>query len=290
MKIIKKINNNVAVGLDSNENEIVVFGKGIGFHAMPYELKDLSRIERTYYNIEHRYYKLLNEIPENVFLYVNKLLDVAKKEIKGDLNPNLVFILADHLNFAIMRNRKNMDIPLPYSYELEYQYPKLNKISSWFVKKINEKMHTTLGKGEITSITMHFLNALEGSEKEYNKRDESDYISSIIKNVTTIIENFYDIQIDKKSFYYFRFKNHIKFFVHREKYSKDIENSGEELFEEIKKAYPHLYECVVKVDDYFAEEFQKHCSEKELLYLMLHIQQLYKKEDCNRKGITPEEQ
>ena len=31
MKIIKKINNNVAVGLDSNENEIVVFGKESAF-------------------------------------------------------------------------------------------------------------------------------------------------------------------------------------------------------------------------------------------------------------------
>ena len=60
MRIIKKINNNVAVGLDSNGNEIVVFGKGIGFPEMPYELKELSKIDRTYYNIDHKYYKLLN--------------------------------------------------------------------------------------------------------------------------------------------------------------------------------------------------------------------------------------
>ena len=67
-----------------------------------------------------------------------------------------------------------MDIPLPYSYELEYEYPKLTKIAAWFVKKINERMHTTLEKGEITSITMHFLNALEGERiKDCQRENDS---------------------------------------------------------------------------------------------------------------------
>ena len=31
MKVVKKINNNVAICLDSNNCELVAFGKGIGF-------------------------------------------------------------------------------------------------------------------------------------------------------------------------------------------------------------------------------------------------------------------
>ena len=56
-----------------------------------------------------------------------------------------------------------MDISLPYSYELEYEYPLLTKISKWMVKKTNEELDTHLPKGEVTSITMHFINALEGT-------------------------------------------------------------------------------------------------------------------------------
>ena len=48
MKIIKKINTSAAIALDSMGREIVVFGKGIGFPAVPYELEDLSLIERTF--------------------------------------------------------------------------------------------------------------------------------------------------------------------------------------------------------------------------------------------------
>lgn len=121
MRIIKKINNNVAVGLDSNGNEIVVFGKGIGFPEMPYELKELSKIDRTYYNIDHKYYKLLNEVSEEVFFFVNKLLDIAKKEIDGDLNPNHCFCSFRSYYFAIIRIRKNMDIPLPYSCDFRHR-------------------------------------------------------------------------------------------------------------------------------------------------------------------------
>ena len=38
MKVIKKINNNVALCLDGNQRELIAFGKGIGFKPIPYEL------------------------------------------------------------------------------------------------------------------------------------------------------------------------------------------------------------------------------------------------------------
>ena len=51
MEITRKINNNVALGVDSNGREIVVCGKGIGFPKMPYTLTDMSQVQRTYYDI-----------------------------------------------------------------------------------------------------------------------------------------------------------------------------------------------------------------------------------------------
>ena len=64
MKVIKKINNNVAICLDNNNNELIAFGKGIGFQKVPYELTDISKIERTYYGVNSSYISLINEIPE----------------------------------------------------------------------------------------------------------------------------------------------------------------------------------------------------------------------------------
>lgn len=38
MEVYKKINNNVALARDAKGRELVVFGKGIGFASMPYEI------------------------------------------------------------------------------------------------------------------------------------------------------------------------------------------------------------------------------------------------------------
>lgn len=44
MIIVKKINNNVAMARDYRGNELVVFGRGIGFHETPYYLEDESTL------------------------------------------------------------------------------------------------------------------------------------------------------------------------------------------------------------------------------------------------------
>lgn len=62
MKIIKKINNNVALAQDARGNDLVVFGKGVGFPPMPCELKDLSNVQRTFYDVSRRYIDLLHRV------------------------------------------------------------------------------------------------------------------------------------------------------------------------------------------------------------------------------------
>ena len=47
MKVIKNINNNILLCLDSRNNEVVAFGKGIGFTKPPYDVP-LSKIDRTF--------------------------------------------------------------------------------------------------------------------------------------------------------------------------------------------------------------------------------------------------
>lgn len=101
MKVIKKINNNVAVCLDNNEHELIAFGKGIGFPAMPYELLDLSLITRTYYGVDPNYFGLVQEIDESIFEVCAVIIDYARNCIESNLNPNVVFTLADHINFAM---------------------------------------------------------------------------------------------------------------------------------------------------------------------------------------------
>lgn len=62
MKLVKKINNNFAVAVDDNGEEVVVYGKGIGFQKMPCVLSDLSLISRSYYNVDPKYLSMIGSI------------------------------------------------------------------------------------------------------------------------------------------------------------------------------------------------------------------------------------
>lgn len=275
MKIIKKINNNVAIGLDGRGKELIVFGKGIGFPKIPYVLTDLSKIERTFYDIEPQYYGLLQELPEDIIRVASKMVLRIKNQVDKNLNPNLVFILADHINFAVERARKGLDISLPYSYELEYEHPELTKLSAFFVKNIRKRYQVFLPRGEITSITMHILNAMEGTS---GKLEEKESSGMIIRKVTDIIEEHFDIQIDKESFNYFRFKNHMKYFVDRKSRKEEFMDQNQELYDSMKKSYSETYECVLKINDYIADIFHERCSSEEMLYFIIHVNRLYMKE------------
>lgn len=102
MKVIKNINNNVSLCLDSNNNEVVAFGKGIGFTKPPYEV-DLDKIQRTYYGIDPTYINMINDIPEDILDISDKIINYARMKLENPVNSNIVITLADHINFAIQR-------------------------------------------------------------------------------------------------------------------------------------------------------------------------------------------
>lgn len=101
IRIIKKINTSAVLALDSAGREVIVLGKGLGFPATPYELEDLSRIDRTFYNVDPRYLGMITEIPQPILLASAEIAELAEDELDCRLNPNLPFTLADHLHFAV---------------------------------------------------------------------------------------------------------------------------------------------------------------------------------------------
>ena len=154
------------------------------------------------------------------------------------------------------------------------------------IVNINAKYQVCLDKGEVTSITMHLLNALEGKTNQDDQQHQSQ-ITRIIKNVTKIIEDYFGIVLDKNDFNYFRFKIHLKYYVLRKENNEEfMDGNIDELYDNMKNTYPDIYNCVYNIDQYLYKEFKKSCTSNELLYLMIHVTRLCTREDCNRKGIT----
>lgn len=278
MKVIKKINNNVAICVDNHQRELIAFGNGIGFPKTPYELRDLSQVKRTYYGIDSSYLNLIDEIPENIFEISARIVDIARSYINCELNNNIVFTLADHIHFAIERHQKNMNIKNPLIYDIQYFYEKEIEIGELAVKMIARDLKIYLPKDEAGNIALHFINA-ESMVQQDSQYDENDII---INDLTDLLEKELNIHIKRDDFNYSRFVSHLQYLLRRKDINKQISSGNVKLFMKVKDEFPQIYQCILKMKDYIIEKLHWTPNEEELLYLMLHVNRLYAREDCYR--------
>lgn len=124
MLILKKINNNVALAASDDGREVVVFGKGIGFHEMPYELADESLIQRKFYNVPESLQDMVGTLPDDVLLAASDIACFASQQLGCKLSGGLPFILADHLQFAVQRDDDQLSAPNPLEHEVAFIYPR----------------------------------------------------------------------------------------------------------------------------------------------------------------------
>lgn len=278
MRVIKSINNNVAICEDSKGRELIAFGKGIGFNKEPYQIVDLSIVDRTYYGVNPSYLDLIGEIPEKIFEITAKIVDVAVGYMDCDFNSNIVFTLADHIHFAIERNKKNMILKNPLGNDVRYFYEKEMEMGEIAVKMIQRSLKIRLPKEEAVYIALHFINAEAMSQKE-NEYEGNDLV---IEDITRIIEDVLNIRVQKKDFNYSRFVTHMQYLLKRKDVGACISSDNIKMYEEMIREYPDIYRCVLKIKDYIIEKLHWEPNDEELLYLILHINRLYAREDCNR--------
>lgn len=282
MKLLKKINNNFALAFDSKGEEVIVSGKGIGFYKMPCIIEDMSVISRTYYDIDKKYIGLLGELPEEVINISINVSDFAKKQLDTELSPNIIFTLADHINFSIERHKKGITFSFPLSYDFEQLYPKELTVGQYALKIVKQEMGIELPKTEIIGIAMNIVNAELFTAPAYDEKEYDELLNNITKN----IENYFDIKIDKKTLNYSRFSTHLRYLFKRLYEKKMISSENSKIFNSLIKETPETYECVKIIEHYLRRKRNWKLDKEEQMYLILHVNRLISREDCNREGIT----
>lgn len=211
VKVIKNINNNTAICLDSQGKEIVAIGKGIGFKKPPYEI-DLGKIEKTYYDLAPELVKMIRNIPSEIFEISACIVNRVNLTLSNPVNSNIVVTLADHIAFSIQRFRKNMALKMPLIYDVQHMYGEEMKIGEYGLRLIEKRMKIHLPRDEAAYIALHIVNA----EEQYkNKKTLSD--EEMIEYITVLIEQEIKIRIDRNHFNYSRFVSHMHYLFKRGK-------------------------------------------------------------------------
>lgn len=265
MRIIKNIHNNISLCLDSKGNEVIAFGKGIGFKKPPYDLP-IECIERTFYNVNPTYVNMLADIPEQIIEVSASIIDFANSLLGGKYSNSLIFTLADHINFSIKRNKEKIRISLPLVHEVKVMYPKEIQIGEYSVKLIKDKLGIQLPREEAAVITLHVVEyGINSDSEQYFETNHSK-----IEKCTELVEKCMNIKINRDSFNYSRFVSHMYFLLDRINKNKPVISENKKMFDKLVEEYPEIYECAKGI----ANVLEINLNDEELMYLILHINRL----------------
>lgn len=270
MYVIRKINNNCVLARDSAGADVVAFGKGIGFPAIPYELDDLRCVERTFYGMDASSIRALRDIPSDVMAVSSDIMESAQAILKVELNPNAAVTLADHVAFAIKRTVEGIVIESPLAFDVKRFYPREYRLGTRAVRTIKKRLGVALPEAERTNIALHLIN----SESVHPDMAKTKRAAEAISEITVIVERELGVVIDKESFAYNRFVTHARYLIDRILSGEETGVADEPMLREMKASYPVEARCVEAIIGRLKERWQWTCSASEELYLLLHVHQL----------------
>ena len=272
---VKNINNNVSLCLDSRNQEVIVFGKGVGFIKPPAEVP-LAKIDRTFYSINSQFLSFLNDIPSEIIEFTAKEIDGIQNQLPYEMNSNLVLTLADHLAFAIERAKKGIHIPMPSAYEMETGYPLEVKLGQKVVEDLEREFQVLLPRGEAQGIAMHFINARSGQGGVVEADKELQY-EKILEGMTRIIEHELEIEVATDTFNYARFATHVQYLLKRVFDQMHIDSTNVDMYRTISGEYKEVSRSVDKIEEYLKNNWNISLTKEEKLYLIMHVNRVCSK-------------
>lgn len=274
MKIDKIINNNVVSALEDNGNEIVVMGKGIGFHTKKGMEIPERQIEKVFRldnpGTMDQFKSLLENLPLEHLQASTEIINYAKSVLNRKINQSIYITLTDHINFAIERYRQKMMFTNPLLREVKTFYKEEYLVGEYAIALIERRIGISLPVDEAASIALHIVNA------EYNTkmRDTID-ITNLIQAVLGIVKEEFKMELDETSLNYERFITHLRFLAQRI-YSKELlgTDDNQEFYDMVAKMYPEECACSRKVAAYIYDTYRHKVSDEEVSYLAVHIKRV----------------
>ena len=273
MRISKILNNNLVLSRTAKNEEIIVKGLGIGFHAKRGDKIDESLIEKIFYPENHQnsvqIQQYLLSIPEEYLNFVQKFVDkIKEKDTDLHLNNSIYLSLSDHLMGTVDRFRNGISLKNVLLLDIQQLYKKEYEYGLEMIDEINQAFRVQLPVDEAGFIALHFVNAEEGQQNNDNYQ-----IALIVNQVQEIVKNYFsDITFNESSLYYQRFLTHLKYFAQRYLHKELQYDEDETLFQIIQEQGREAYGCVKLIYLMMEEKYHYALSKEEMMYLSIHIQ------------------
>ncbi|MBL4934984.1 PRD domain-containing protein [Clostridium sp. YIM B02515] len=209
-KITRIINNNVLTSKD-HQNEVVLMGKGIAWNKKVGDVVEEKNIEKIFTlkeNEKSRYLDFIEQIDSSFFEMAIEILDESQKETGIEPNPIAYLMLADHISSAVERSKMGINLVNENLNEIKRFHSKEFNVGKAALDKIEAKYDVRLKLDEAGFIAHHLINVLGSTDEETNR-------NQFIQKIIELVENYFEITLDKESIPYERFLTHLRYFSSR---------------------------------------------------------------------------
>ncbi|WP_322904329.1 BglG family transcription antiterminator LicT [Paenibacillus campi] len=273
MKIAKVINNNVISVYQADGTELVVMGRGIAFKKKPGEEVEQHKIQKVFAlknkKASDNFKMLLREVPLDLIVIVEEIIAYSHQTLSKTLNENIYVSLTDHINFAIERHQKGLEIKNALLWEIKQLYREEFAIGLRMLEQIHGHMGIMLPEDEAAFIAIHIVNA-EMNEEVGTTLNITKFMHSIIN----IVKYHFKTEFEEDSLSYFRFITHLKFFAQRIVHGTHYDSNYDHLYTMIREQHRDAAACTDKIRLFVKKEHGHELTNEEMLYLTVHIERI----------------
>ncbi len=269
-RIKKVLNHNSIIGIASDNNqEYLIMGKGIGFGKKVAERVE-PRPDDTVYSLqettERGDVKDLACSVQPVFLEIaNEVLIEAEKTFHT-LDRNVLFPMADHLEFAVKRIQNQEEIHNPLTDDIRVLFHLEFKTAERVRPILKDKLNISITDDEVGYLALHIHSAIQDQNVSQAMK-----IAQAVRQCISLVEQETGKSIDVMSLSYNRLMNHIRNMVARALTGEKLKLNMNDYIE-IK--FPQAFQSAKVICKQIEKDFRCEFCETEIGYLAMHIEQV----------------
>lgn len=269
-RITKVLNHNTVIGLkEDTRKEYLIMGKGIGFGKKVSERLETDGSETVYSlqdSTERGEAKELATSVDPICLEIaNEILDEAEKAFQK-IDRNILFPLADHIEYAVKRVKNNEQISNPLTDDIRILFYKEYKVANKIRPIIQKALGVEMDEDEVGYVALHVHSALQDENVS-----QAMQMARAVRECITLVETEIGKPIDVLTLSYNRLMNHVRNMVARAMNHEELKLNMND-YMGIK--FPQAFETAKHICEQVGEMLKCPLSEVEIGYLAMHIERV----------------
>ncbi len=269
-KIKKVLNHNSVIAVDTDALvEYLIMGKGVGFGMKPTQELHVTpecRIFSLAESSERGNAKEIVKHVDPVFLEIAEAVLEHADQSFDEVDHNIVFPMADHLEYAAKRIADNEQISNPLLNDIKILFHAEYKTAEIVKPLLKDKLNLDISEDEIGYVALHIHSATS-----LDKLSQSIETAQAVRNCISQIEEITQKTISVESLSYNRMMNHIRYMVARIQKSEPLKV---DMNDYVLTAFPQSFAIAKSICEELSKSIGSPFDQLEIGYLAMHIERV----------------